>query len=273
MGWTTTGHAQEFLDAADPLLRANAASNTVLVTAAATVAACGPAVFGDEPPLFGWWATADGLVDGAFIHTPPYPAQLSALPPAAVDPLADLLAGSDRRLVGVSAAGRLAEVFAGAWCARRDARAEFAVRMRLYRLAGLHEPEPAPPGRADVATLADAIFARDLIEAFARETDAHASASRTLGRHLAAGSLTIWRDGRGTPVALAGYSLEVDGTRRIGPVYTVAKHRRHGYGAAVTAAACRRALDGGTSQLLLYADIDNPTSNALYRRLGFEPVE
>ena len=104
-------------------------------------------------------------------------------------------------------------------------------------------------------------------------TGAVMGASRTLYDRLAAGTLTLWRDAADTPVALAGYSREIDGARRLGPVYTAERHRRHGYGAAVTAAACRRALDGGTSQLLLYADIDNPTSNTLYRRLGFAPVE
>ena len=273
MEWATTEHAQQFLDVAGPLLRADAASNTVLLTAAASLVAHGPAVFGDEPPLFGWWASADGRVDGAFIHTPPFPAQLTALPGAAVDPLAELLADSGRPLAGVGAAGREADAFAAAWCARRDQIAELELRLRLYRLVSLHEPEPPPPGRADVATVADAPLVRAWIEAFGRETGAVMGASRTLDYRLAAGTLTLWRDATNTPVALAGYTRDTAGARRLGPVYTAAPHRRHGYGAAVTAAACRRALDGGTSQLLLYADIDNPTSNTLYRRLGFEPVE
>jgi len=275
MTWTTTAHAQEFLDIAGTHLRADAASNTVLLTAAASVAAGGPAVYGDEPPLFGWWTSAGGPVDGAFIHTPPFPVQLTALPPGVVDPLVELLADRERQVAGVGAAGRFAEAFAAAWCARRDVVAQIALRLRLYRLAALQEPEPehAPPGRADLATVADEALVREWMDAFGRETGALMGASRTLAERLAAGSLTLWRDARGTPVALAGYSREVEGARRIGPVYTVERHRRHGYGAAVTAAVCRRALDGGTSQLLLYADIDNPTSNTLYRRLGFEPVE
>ncbi|MEA2153983.1 MAG: hypothetical protein QOE11_123, partial [Solirubrobacteraceae bacterium] len=145
MAWTTTEHAQEFLDAAGALLRADAASNTVLLTAATSVAASGPGVFGDEPPLFGWWAAASGPVGGAFIHTPPYTVQLSALPSAAVDPLAALLAGTRRPLAGVSAAGDLAQEFAGAWCARSAATAELALALRLYRLTTLHEPQPVPP--------------------------------------------------------------------------------------------------------------------------------
>lgn len=178
MTWTTTDSAQQFLQSAGLFLRADAASNTVLLTAAESVAAGGPAVYGDEPPR-----------------------------------------------------------------------------------------------RAGVATIADRALVSEWIEAFARETGAQTGGTRTLDGRLAAGSLTIWRDGRGTPVALAGWSREVAGMRRIGPVYTLEQHRRRGYGAAVTAVACRRALQRGTSQLLLYADIDNPTSTTLYQRLGFAPVE
>ncbi len=270
--WTTTDDAREFLDVTGALLRANAASNTVLLSVAAGVAENGPALYGEEPPLFGWWASTGGRIDGAFVHTPPYPALLSAVPHAAIDPLAELLA-RDRRLAGVSATGQLAEAFAAAWSARRHTTTELALRLRLYRLATLREPDPLAPGSADVAGVADEALMRDWMEAFEREIGEPPGISRTLDKRLAAGSLTIWRNSRGTPVALAGYSREVDGARRIGPVYTVTQHRRHGYGAAVTAAASRRALDSGTSQLLLYADIDNPTSNTLYQRLGFEPIE
>lgn len=270
--WTTTDDARWFLDVAGALLRADAAANTALLTVAAGVAEDGPALYGEDPPLFGWWAGTGGRIDGAFVHTPPHPALLSAVPHVAIDPLAELLA-RDRRLAGVSARAQVAEAFAAAWSARHRTTAEPALRLRLYRLATLREPDPPAPGSADVATVADEALMRRWMKAFEREIGESPGVSRTLDRRLAAGSLTIWRTVRGTPVAVAGYSREVDGTRRIGPVYTVAQHRRHGYGAAVTAAASRRALDGGTSQLLLYADIDNPTAGALYQRLGFEPIE
>jgi predicted GNAT family acetyltransferase len=62
------------------------------------------------------------------------------------------------------------------------------------------------------------------------------------------------------------------GTARIGPVYTRPGHRGRGHGAAVTAAAARLASEGGADEVLLFTDLDNPTSNALYARLGFVGV-
>jgi len=59
---------------------------------------------------------------------------------------------------------------------------------------------------------------------------------------------------------------------RIGPIYTTPEHRRRGFGAAVTAAASRWALDAGAERVLLFTDLANPTTNALYPRIGYRPV-
>jgi predicted GNAT family acetyltransferase len=75
------------------------------------------------------------------------------------------------------------------------------------------------------------------------------------------------------PVALAGHSAVVGGMARIGPVYTPPAMRRRGFGAAVTAAAVRSAQRAGATEVVLFTDIGYAPSNAVYRRLGFQPVE
>jgi predicted GNAT family acetyltransferase len=62
------------------------------------------------------------------------------------------------------------------------------------------------------------------------------------------------------------------GMCRIGPVFTPAASRGHGFGAAVTAAAVRHAHRRGARHVVLFADVDNPVANGIYRRLGFVPV-
>jgi predicted GNAT family acetyltransferase len=74
------------------------------------------------------------------------------------------------------------------------------------------------------------------------------------------------------PVALAAITPTVLGVARIGPVYTPPAHRGRGHGASVTAAAVRLARDHGADEILLFTDLANPTSNALYSRLGFVGV-
>jgi predicted GNAT family acetyltransferase len=76
----------------------------------------------------------------------------------------------------------------------------------------------------------------------------------------------------GTPVSMAMLRVPAAGVSRIGPVFTPVNQRGNGYGSAVTAAAARLARSSGTPDVVLFTDLANPTSNAIYQRIGFEPV-
>jgi predicted GNAT family acetyltransferase len=54
-------------------------------------------------------------------------------------------------------------------------------------------------------------------------------------------------------------------------VYTPPEHRGHGYASAVTARAAWDILDHAAVPVL-YTDLANPTSNKIYRAIGFRPV-
>ena len=82
----------------------------------------------------------------------------------------------------------------------------------------------------------------------------------------------LWHDPTGVVVSLAGRNPTLAGVARLGPVYTPPQHRRRGYGTAITAACTRDALRGGAHHVVLFTDLANPTSNALYQRLGYRPV-
>jgi predicted GNAT family acetyltransferase len=84
--------------------------------------------------------------------------------------------------------------------------------------------------------------------------------------------LTLW-EVDGTPVAMAGTTRPEAGMVRVLAVYTPRELRRRGYGGAVTTAVTRAALDAGVDDVVLFTDLANPTSNALYQRLGYRPVE
>jgi predicted GNAT family acetyltransferase len=85
------------------------------------------------------------------------------------------------------------------------------------------------------------------------------------------GGVLLW-EVAGEPVAMAGRTRVAAGMARIGPVYTPPSHRRRGYGAVVTAATSRSALDAGAEHVLLFTDLANPTSNGVYQRIGYRAV-
>jgi predicted GNAT family acetyltransferase len=264
MSWTTTTDPHAFLAAAGAFLRADPAANTVILTRVETMLEqpVGDALLGFRDPL-----------DGVFMHTPPYPVALTAMPPAAAAELADALAATGRAIPGVNGDERACDAFAGAWAARTGAAATVHRRLRLHRLDALVPPNPMPPGEAVVAGREHRDVVVAWYEAFGAEIDEPDGDVRPgVDDRLAYGGITLWVDG-GEPVSLAGRTRTVAGMARVAPVYTPPERRGRGYAAAATAAVTRAALDAGVAHLLLYTDLADPTANRLYARLGYKPVE
>jgi predicted GNAT family acetyltransferase len=273
MAWTLTGSPDEYLAVAGGFLRSDPVRNTIALTAADAVRVRGLRAYGEIEPLFGWWRGDDGEITAALLHTPPYPILLTGLPGGSARPLAEALIARGRQVRGVNAEEGVATAFAAVWAGLTGAGAQEFLRTRLYWLGQLRPPEPTPGG-ARAATDDDRGLLALWLAAFAGEIgdDVGPGGDEFIDDRLSYDGLTIWECG-GVPVSLAGTHRPAAGTARVGPVYTPAEHRRHGYGGAVTAAVCRAALDSGAENVVLFTDQANPVSNSLYQRLGFDPVE
>lgn len=81
----------------------------------------------------------------------------------------------------------------------------------------------------------------------------------------------LWEDPVGTPVHLTQASPPSFGVVRIGPVYTPGEHRGQGYATAMVDVLSRE-LDETGARVCLFTDQANPTSNAIYQRIGYVPV-
>jgi RimJ/RimL family protein N-acetyltransferase len=287
MGWFTTGAVDEFLSAAGEFLRAEPARNTVILsvtedlrlrTAAHPAGPGQPARPADEEPLLGWWRPgpphAGGTaVCGAFLHTPGFPVFLTRMASDPATELAGVLAASRRLISGVNAEAQAAEAFANAWRWHTGDAAQVHRLSRLYRLGRLVRPDPGPEGRARVAGEQDRDLLIEWLTAFTGEVGEEArDHAATVDERLGYGGLTIWEAGR-VAVSMAGITRIVGGIARVAPVYTPPALRARGYAGAATAAVTRAALDAGATGVVLYTDLANPTSNALYGRLGYRPVE
>ncbi|MFH8515313.1 GNAT family N-acetyltransferase [Streptomyces gelaticus] len=262
MTWTFTDDVELFLDAAGTSLAARPAENTLVLTVTATLRRDGPHAYGDAAPLLGWWRGTDGGIGGTLVQTPPHPPLLGAVVPEAVGPLAAALP-----LTRINADRVAAEALAAAWPGHRVDQEQ-----RLYRLGTLFPPSPAPPGRPRAATTADRALLVRWHRAFADEVGQPAAhAERQVDERTASGGLTFW-EADGAPVSMAGASPRLAGMVRIATVYTPPEHRGRGYAAAVTAEASRSAREDGAQEVLLFTDLANPTSNGVYRRIGYRPV-
>jgi predicted GNAT family acetyltransferase len=83
-------------------------------------------------------------------------------------------------------------------------------------------------------------------------------------------ALYLWDDGG--PVSMTMAAAVTPHGSRIGAVYTPPELRGRGYASALVAAVSQAQLDTGRAFCFLFTDLANPTSNKIYRHLGYEAV-
>ena len=222
-----------------------------------------------------WWVVRDnGHVVGCAVRTVPWRLVVPDLNHAAAYALGRVVADADPLVPGVSGPRSAVEaLYAGLGSPAGfdlDRSSNLMVLDRYRRVLDV-------PGVADQADENDLDLVLDWFTRFEIDADAVSPDEPDLLRRRVAvkveeRAVWLWQVG-GRPVAMAGHAPLVESpagmVARIGPVYTPRDLRGRGYGSAVTAAVVE-ALLPRTGLIMLYADANNPTSNGIYERLGFD---
>jgi uncharacterized protein len=224
-----------------------------------------------EPGRY-WIARLDGEVAGVVLQSPThFFATVTPMPREAVTAVVDAIVEQDVDLPGVNGQAATVAAFAGHWAERTRSPAQPAQGQRLYEVATV-----VPPRRTSGQLRQAISHDRDLLVSWFKyfETETGASGSHTaadvVDRRLPAGQLWIWDDH--TPVALAGLSDPVADVVRVGPVHTPRQRRRRGYASALVA-ALSLGVRTQRQRCILYTDLANPTSNSIYRAIGYHAVD
>jgi predicted GNAT family acetyltransferase len=268
--------AATFLAEADALLLADEARHNLILGIAGTIR--------DSPDHYParslWLVHEDGEVVAAALRTPPYNLILAG--PRSEEALTVLATGIAEDLPGVVGAEPEAVGFADRWSRQTGVRARTNMRQGIYALEQV-QPPSGVPGSARVATAGDRELALRWWIAFGEEVLHEGGPGRdraevTLDHRLSspAAGICLWEDA-GEPVSIAGWGGPTPNGIRIGPVYTPPQLRGHGYATALSAELSQRLLDGrlfegGRRFCFLYTDLANPTSNAIYERIGYRRV-
>lgn len=203
----------------------------------------------------------------AALRTPPHNLVLSTGTVDAVRALVQGLKAEGVGIPGVTGPTELAEAFATLWAG--DAR-ELTMRQRVYSCSAVIPPAD-PGGGLRTATEADAEVIVTWTHAFNAEANNPASDAvrRMVAQLIETESMWLWD--HGGPVSMAAARQPTPNGIRIGYVYTPPDKRRRGYASAVTAGVTQAMFDAGYKLCVLYTDVNNPTSNAIYQRVGYEP--
>ncbi|HEV2131717.1 MAG TPA: GNAT family N-acetyltransferase [Longimicrobiaceae bacterium] len=260
--------ADAFLARAESwLLRAEAEHNLLLGLAHRLRASAE----GYEPPIY--LATvedADGVVGCAF-RTPPFKLGLTRIPAGALPALVEDVAAVYPSLPAVLGPEPEARRFAELWAERKGNRARPGMRQRIFQLDRVIWPERQPAGTLRVAGPEDRELVEHWMWAFSAEagTPTH-RIGRMAEERIRERAIFLWEDPE--PCSMAGWVGQSPNGVRIGYVYTPLELRGRGYASACVAQASQRALDAGCRFCFLYTDLANPTSNSIYRRIGYQPV-
>ncbi|MBT8338367.1 MAG: GNAT family N-acetyltransferase [Gemmatimonadetes bacterium] len=268
-GWVRAGTPAEFFDRCRDFLMASEAEHNLIL-------GLGPGLISGEhafrDPIYLAWYEVDGAVVGYAFRTPPFKVSVSALPASAIPELADHLGRIYGAIPAVLGPERSAQALADAWTARHGGRTVPGMRLRIHALHQVRDDLPAASGRMRSGTpddreLTAAWLARFASETGIPDTDPKAQA----GTMIAQDRIRLWEDD-GRVVSMAARAGMTSTSVRVGYVYTPPDERGKGYATALVADLTREVLASGRRSAFLYTDLANPTSNAIYARIGYVPV-
>lgn len=214
-----------------------------------------------------WLVIDESEVIGFALESPPgMGAVLAPMPVSACHLLAESITRPLPRVVGEAGA---AAAFTGRWTECHSTSVADIDGQRLYALTDLKSVANASgslrlAGPHDRSTLVE--WTRAFVEeAGVVPQDAEAVVSLRLARE----QFWVWDDDG--VVSMVSASAPAAGVARVQYVYTPIARRGAGY-----ATACVEGMSGLLTgrglRCVLYTDLANPTSNAIYRRIGYEAV-
>jgi len=258
-----TGDASSVLDRAGAFLEGDPVRHNVILTLLQARAAS------REPGRY-WIASDDGHVCGVVFQSPlSFVATITPMDASTVDAVVVAIATAGVLLPGVSGDAATAARFAGAWTERHTTGARPEQGQRIYEIVTV-EPVVGVSGRLRQAVEADRLRLLAWLRGFYDDTgEGGGDPERAVAHRVAAGQLWLWdHDG---PVSMAAVTAPAAGVARIQTVYTPPELRKRGYASACVAQLSADTVTAG-SRCVLYTDLGNPTSNSIYRRIGYEAV-
>ena len=222
--------------------------------------------------------TAEQEVLLTALMTPPFNITLYAtdnhLEDEALSCLIEGLLVSDFSIPGVVSEKSLAQRFADEFTSALGMGYDVNYQQRIYELEEVN-PEIKQIGKLRLVDEKDMAFFPYWLEGLSQDAlDGEGVVQSDPENYLYrinTGNLYILEH-EGVPVSMAGTVRKMKTVCGVGYVYTPPYFRGRGFASACVAEVSRLVLDEGFSKCALYTDLANPTSNAIYQRIGYNPV-
>ena len=210
--------------------------------------------------------------DAAALMTVPNNVIVTNASAGAVTALVEDLGQAELPVPGVHAPTKTAEAFAGAWNRTRGISSQLTKTLRIHELTRVMAV-PSTPGQFRPAQEAELEQLATWFEAL--WTEAGGGLAGQTGMKVARHNFGLPNMGDGpleVDVPSTCYSSRVGRRADEAGVETPPEHRGRGYATSCVAALSARLLAEGRRFCFLFTDAANPTSNAIYQRIGYVPV-
>jgi GNAT superfamily N-acetyltransferase len=264
--------AKAFLEAVSPALEEHEAEHNLLLGLAMALR--------DSPPRPADAPFLAAVDDGAglalaVLMSPSRPLVLASdrdRIDSALEPLWNALTDGGRLPRRVHAMMTHAESFAIGWQRRTGCATRLHSRQRLHALTEVQDVA-YPSGVLRVARASDVPLIANWMIEFDREAlgeDPGGEARERAERRVRAGEMFVWVDGE--PRSMAAHTRRTTHGIAINAVYTPPGWRGRGYATGCVATLSARLLDEGRKFCVLFTNLANPTSNAIYTRIGYRGI-
>ncbi|MCD4752032.1 MAG: GNAT family N-acetyltransferase [Anaerolineaceae bacterium] len=267
-------NAKSYLAVMQEVLEKNESANSLMLGVLLRLQEKGDAI--EHPPFLRTTHDLDGLITGAVFTPPNRPALLyndRTNYHDSIGMIASDLIQNQWQPSGVLAAHDAAEAFANLWSKSSSMKTELAMNERLYECTHVRQKGNAN-GELRLARAEDLPLLIEWGIAFAKECGLPETQGQAAGRlkdALAAENAFVWEDG-GLPVSMVLKTRPTSHTITISGVYTPPSLRSRGFASAAVGALTKQLLESGYDVCVLFTDLSNPTSNAIYQRIGYVPV-
>lgn len=230
----------------------------------------------DEP--FMATAELDGNVIALFQMTPPFPLNMIFVDEqqmeTAIDRMVDYILSNDIALPSIISLKPWAEKFAARWTVKTNQLSKTIMDQGLYRLDTVDETLDRSPGTLRLAQESDKPLLEKWHIGFIEDTlmpeVTPEQAAEWVARAVEHEEIVLWED-EGIPVACAKQARPSQNSITVSFVYTPTEHRRQGYARTLVAEFSAKLLNH-YQFCMLYTDMTNPTSNKIYREIGYKKI-
>lgn len=204
------------------------------------------------------------------------PLILTEMPLSGVDLLISALIESKVALSAVMGQMTSVLAFQSKWCLRSSLNSVLQMHLGVYDCQKIIMPaisnEKLIVAGVEHKKILDSFIRGFLLECFPDKPLTDADVENLMNRQLKESSLYLLVNNEGEIVSMAANTRGGLNSGTISLVYTPLSFRKKGYAGITVALLSEKILASGKTNVNLFTDLKNPTSNSVYQKIGFVKI-